>query len=156
MINMDNGTTLGVRRNDVVKYAGGTSASEGMETMVHISRGVCSYFKTPFMIFQNNDRNYPIRSIKDNIPGVCYRTVSKGWIDRRVITLWVQERSALSPLANKRKRVIFLDNYACNFVTPKLKLNLDEINKELSFFPPNSMDLIQLANCFIIQKIEAA
>lgn len=156
IINMDDGRTLGFGGDQSVKYADVTSGGEGMTMLVRISGGARAMVETPFMIFKNKDSNYPIRGVEDDIPGVCYRTGPKGWIDRRVMLLWTKEKRALPALPNGQRRVLFLDNCAGHALTDDLKGSLVDINTEVRFFPANATDLLQPADSFVIQKIKTA
>ena len=156
MINFDNGYTLGFRGDETVKYADVTSGGEGMTMMMRISGGTKSYIENPFMLFKNKDCSYPVRGIPDDVPGVCYRTGPKGWIDSRVMVEWVCERRALSPLPNGRKRILFVDNCSGHNMNAELRSALEKSNTELRYFPANATDLMQPADSFVIQKIKAA
>lgn len=155
-INMDDGRTLGFRGDEHVKYADVTSGGEGMTMLVRISGGPRSFLEVPFMIFKNKDRSYPIRGVPDTVPGVCYRTGPKGWIDGRVMKLWAEEKRALSRLPNNRKRVLFMDNCSSHKMNDELAEILTNINTEIRYFPANATDLLQPADSFVIQKIKAA
>ena len=109
----------------------------------------------PFLIFKNKDSNYPIRGVPDDVPGVSYKTGPKGWIDRRVMNVWLRERRAIAPLSNGRQRVLFMDNRGGHALTPQLEKALQEINTTIRFFPPNATDLLQTADSFVIQKLKA-
>lgn len=80
MINMTDGRALGFQGDNEDKYANVASVGEAMKMTVLISGGDHSYLQMPFMIFNNKDRNHPIRGVPDNIPYVCYRTGPKKWI----------------------------------------------------------------------------
>jgi len=137
-----------------VKYV--TSGGEGMTMMGRISGGSASRIELPFMILKNRDCNYPIRGVPDNIPGVCYRTGPKGWIDRRVMKLWVQERRTMPLLPDGRKRILVMDHCSGHNLTEELKNALNSFKTEIRFFPPNATDLLQSADSFVIQKLKAA
>lgn len=53
--------------------------------MVKVSGGLRGYIRTGFVVFLNANSSYPIRNVEDNVPGVSYRSGSKGRMDRRVI-----------------------------------------------------------------------
>ena len=46
------------------------------------------------LIFTNSGSNYPIRGLEDNIPGVCYRTEPKGWMDQALCAEFFAEPRA--------------------------------------------------------------
>eukprot|EP00644_Phytophthora_capsici_P005978 jgi/Phyca11/98043/e_gw1.2.1094.1 len=83
------------------------------------------------MIFTNADRSYPIRGVKDNVEGVCYRTGPKGWMDKRLFREYLKEPRAQKPDRLGRKKTIFLDNCSTN-----------------------ATDLCQPADSFVIAKIK--
>lgn len=59
--------------------------------IVFIAGGTNARRETPMLIFKNADKNYPIRGLYGNIPGLTYRTGPKAWVERRVLLEWVQE-----------------------------------------------------------------
>lgn len=77
-----------------------------MTIVVEISGGQIAYVKTIPFIFKNANCSYPIRELHDSLPGLCYRTGPKGWIDRRVFHNWVQKPRDLSKIPNNRRRVL--------------------------------------------------
>ena len=94
IINMDNGRTLGFRGDENVKHADVVSGGESMTMMVRITGGPDSHIKAPMIIFQNVNRNYPIQGVPDDIPGVCYRTGPKRWMDRQLFPQWMLEHGS--------------------------------------------------------------
>ena len=74
IFNVDNGKTLGFRGDENVKYADVASGGVGMTMVVRIRGGKFARLEPAFTIFQNESRNYPIRGIPDDVPGVAYRT----------------------------------------------------------------------------------
>ena len=82
VVNLDNGRTLGFRGDTTMKYAEVVSGGESMTMVIRISGGRRSMIEAPMLIFTNSSSNYPIRGLEDNIPGVCYRTGPKGWMDQ--------------------------------------------------------------------------
>ena len=81
MINMDNGRTLGICGEQVIKYVDVVSRGEAMTLVVRVTRGVRAEIKAPMVIFTNSNRNYPICSVANNIPQVTYRSEPKDWMD---------------------------------------------------------------------------
>ena len=78
---MDNGRALGFRGDISVKYTDVVAGGEAITMVVRISGGRRAIIEPPMLIFSNENRNYPIRDLDDNIPGVSYRTGPKGgWI----------------------------------------------------------------------------
>ena len=81
VINLDNGRTLGFAEEIEVKFGDVVSGGQGMTMVVRLSGGRGARIELPFRVFTNKNRNYPIRGVPDNIPGVAYRTGPKGWMD---------------------------------------------------------------------------
>ena len=75
---MDNGRTLDIRREQVIKYTDVVFEEEVMTSVVQVTRGVRAKIKAPMVIFTNSNKSYPIRGIADNIPQVIYQSRSKG------------------------------------------------------------------------------
>jgi hypothetical protein len=78
---MDNGRTLGFRRDTIVKYDDVVFGGDSMTMEVRISEGCRSLIEAPMLIFTNGNSTYPIRGLDDNILGVSYRIGPKGWMD---------------------------------------------------------------------------
>ena len=156
VVNMDNGRTLGFRGDDDVKYADVVSGGESMTMIVRITGGPSSHVEAPMIIFQNQNRSYPIHGVPDNVPGVCYRSGPKGWIDRQLFPEWFLEHRAYQPDPYGRTKTIFLDNYGGHNITPELESALQKTNTKLLFLPPCSTDLCQPADSFVISKIKDA
>jgi hypothetical protein len=81
-VNMDNGRILGFREDTVVKYVDVVAGGDAMTMVIRISGGRRSMVEAPMLIFTNGNNNYPIRGLEDTIPGVCYRTGPKDWMDQ--------------------------------------------------------------------------
>jgi DDE superfamily endonuclease len=156
VINMDNGRTLGFRKEEVIKYADVVSGGESMTMMVYLSGGPASRILPPMMIFQNANCSYHIKGVPNNIPGVSYRTVKKGWNDTALFPEWVKEKRACPPDPYRRKVITYVDNCAGHNMTAELRHELSAKNMELSFFPPNATHLCQPADSFVISKIKDA
>ena len=59
--------------------------------------------ETPFLVFKNDRSPYPIRVVSDSVPGVCYRSQPKSWVDRRVFGGRLSEPRAISALLTGEK-----------------------------------------------------
>ncbi|ETL91449.1 hypothetical protein L917_10001, partial [Phytophthora nicotianae] len=46
-------------------------------------------------VFMNSEGNYPIRGVPDSIPGVCYRSSSKGWRTQKLCREYLKERRVM-------------------------------------------------------------
>ncbi len=94
VINVDNERTLGVRGDNNVKYADVVSGGEGMTMMVCLTGGATSYMQAPMLIFANKSCSYPIATVPNKVPGVCYRSGPQGWNDSILFPQWFMEPQA--------------------------------------------------------------
>lgn len=155
-IDMDSGKTLEYAGSEHVKYCEVVSGGQNFTMMVHVQGGRRGVILPPFMVFQNQDCNYPIKGVPDDVPGISYRTGKKGWMDARVMALMLKERRFVCRRPDGRKQIIFLDNVGSHNTTPELETILKELNIELRYFPPNATHLVQPCDSFVIQIIKAA
>jgi hypothetical protein len=156
VINMDNGRTLGFRRNTTVKYADVIFGGNNMIMVVRISRRCRSLIEAPMLIFTNRNSRYPIRGLDDNIPRVSYKTRPKGWMDQALFPEYFLEPHAFQPDLHGRIKVIWVDNYSSHRITLRLTIVLIEKQIVLRFLPPCCTHLCQSADTFIISKIKDA
>jgi len=96
IFNMDNHMTLARRGEANVNYADVVSGGEGMTMVLRMTGGPHARIEAPFMILMNEDRNYLIQGVDDNIPGVSYRTGPRAWMDQKVFNLWLNEERAIA------------------------------------------------------------
>lgn len=153
-VNLDDGHTLAMKGDKNVKYSDVVSGDMGMTMMVMLGGGSKPRFEIPMIIFQNYRCSYPIQGIADNVPGVCYRSGPKGWMDTRVFEEWLSEKRIMSPLPAGKERVLFVDNASGHKVTAAASAALKGSLTKLNFLPKNATDLCQPADSFIIQKIK--
>ena len=73
-------------------YIGG----ESITLALMITGGSQGHIHTPFLIFTNSQRSYPIRGLRDNVHGVAYRSQAKGWMDRKIFQEWLGDERILS------------------------------------------------------------
>ncbi|KAL3678568.1 hypothetical protein R1sor_021524 [Riccia sorocarpa] len=156
VINMDNGKTLGFRGDNHVKYADVVSGGQGMIMVVKVTGGVHARIGTPFMIFANQDCNYPIGNVPDNVPGVAYRTTKKAFITSACLAEYYRERRCNRPDSQGRKITQWLDNAPEHTRTAAIDQALAEINYDVRSLPENVTHLIQPCDSFIISKIKDA
>lgn len=156
IFNMDNGRTIGFRGDEEIKYADLVSGDEGITMMVRLTGGRDARIQPPMLIFKNDNCSYPIRGVIDNVPGVCYRSGKKGWMDKRVFKEWLSEPRAISKPLNGRRRTLFVDNCSGHNENDDTALLLSRINTNLKKFPANATDLVQPADSFVISKIKDA
>ncbi|CDF38688.1 unnamed protein product [Chondrus crispus] len=155
VFNMDSGRTIGLRGDENVKYAYVVSGDERITMMVRITGGPHACI-APMLVFKNENCSYPIRAVPDTVPGVCYRSGKKGWMDNRVFQEWLSEPRAIRALQNTQRRVLFVDNCSGHNENESVQKCLGEIKTELRKFPLNATDLVQPADSFAISKIKDA
>lgn len=155
-VNMDDSKTLDWRGVVDCKYHDVTSGGQNFTLMVQISGGRRATLEPGFIVFQNAAKNYPIRGCPDNVTGVSYRTGPKGWMDSRVFAEMFNERRFIRKDPHGRRKVIFIDNVGSHKVSEEIQAVLNRLNAEIRYLPPNSTDLTQPADSFVIQAIKAA
>ena len=156
VINLNNGRTLGFRGDTTVKYVEVVSGGESMTMVIRISGGHRSTIEAPMLIFMNSGSNYPIRGLEDNIPGVCYRTGPKGWMDQALFVEFFADPRAFQANIHGRQKLVWVDNYTSHNITPRLTAVLEAKQSALKYLPPCSTHLCQPANTFIILKVKDA
>ena len=156
VVNMDNGRTLGFHGDTTVKYADVVSGGDSMTMVIRISGGRRSMIEAPMLIFTNPNSSYPIRGLDDNIPGVCYRTSPKGWMDQTLFSDYFVEPRAFQSDVHGRSKFIWVDNCTGRNMTPRLTTILEVNNAILKYLPPCSIHLCQPADTFIISKVKDA
>lgn len=52
----------------------------------------------------------------------------KGWVDRRIMLKWLNERREIRPLEHDRRRVLFVENSSGNGLTEDLSAALENFN----------------------------
>lgn len=102
----------------------------------------------------NQNCNYPIQGVPDNIPGVSYRTGKRGWMDKNVFNQWLNEPRAIDKDPAGRTRVIFMDNASGHNETPQQLESLSNINTKIRKLPANSPLLSQLLDSFVNKRIK--
>lgn len=154
VINVDNGGTLGFPVDNEIKHTDMVSGGEEFTMLVRLSGGRDALIELPFMVFRNVDRNYFIKGVPDDFPGVDHRTRPKGWMDTTEMPLWCLELVVIRSLAGGRKRVLFIDNCSGHTMTEARKTAAASINSKVCYFPPNFKYLIQPRDSFIIKNIK--
>jgi hypothetical protein len=134
-VNMDNGRTLGFRGDTVVKYADVIAGGDTMTMVIRILGGRRSMVEAPMLIFTNGSSNYPFRGLEDTIPGVCYRTGPKGWLDQALFSQYFEEPRAYQPNLYNRIKTIWVDNCMGLNITPRLAMVLAEKITTLRYLP---------------------
>ena len=156
VVNMNNGRTLGFRGDTSSSYAEVVSGGESMTMVIRISGGRRSMIEAPMLIFTNPNSNYPIRGLDDNIPGVCYRTGPKGWMDQTLFAEYFSEPRAFQSDVHSRPKIVWVDNCTGHNMTPQLNVVLEAKQAILKYLPSCSTHLCQPADTFIISKVKDA
>jgi hypothetical protein len=154
VIDFDTRKTLGFVGETTIKYADVVSGGEGMTLVVRITGGKAARVTSPMLIFQNENKSYPIRGVPDDVQGACYRTGKKGWTDQRVFREYLMERRAMWPDQKGRLKTIYLDNCGGHLSDDQCPDELQRLNARLCFFPANATDLCQAADSFVIAKLK--
>lgn len=159
VFNMDNGKTLGLKGDRHVKYADVVSGGDPITMMVRLTGGPNARIDPPILIFKNDNRSYPIRGVPDNVPGVCYRSQPKGWMDGELLREWLSEPRAIEALPMRRQTVLYVDNCSSHNNSnnnSRVQRCLHSIRTTMQKFPPNATHLVQPADSLIIQRIKDA
>jgi hypothetical protein len=117
--------TLGFRGDTSLSYVEVVSGGDSMTMVIRISRGRRSMIEAPMLIFTNQNRNYSIRGLDDNIPGVCYRTRPKGWTDQVLFAEYFVEPRAFQSDVYGRPKMVWVDNCTGHNTTPQLSVVLE-------------------------------
>ena len=156
VVNMDNGRTLGFHGDTIVKYAEVVSGGDSMTMVIRILGGRRSMIEASMLILTNPNISYPIRGLDDNIPGVCYRTGPKGWMDQTLFSDYFVKPRAFQSDVHGRSKFIWVDNCTGHNMTPRLSTVLEANNAILKYLPPCSTHLCQSTDTFIISKVKDA
>lgn len=141
VFNMDNGKTLGLGGCSDFEYADVASGGESLTMMVRISGGPAAIVEVPFIVFKDENRSYPIKGVPDNVPGVCYRSQPKGWMDAIVFSEWLQEPRAIAKKVD-RGRELFVDLCGGHIVGDDVTEKLKSLNSTLHKCPANASQLV--------------
>lgn len=95
------------------------------------------------MVFCNTDLDYPINGTPDDVEGVEYRKGPKGWMDTRVMPLWLSEKLVICELPHHRRSQLYVNNYSGYMETFKLKETTENIKTGNKYVPPNVTRFIQ-------------
>lgn len=109
-----------------------------------------AYTGIRFMWFQTWSSLYLMRGVSDSFPGVCYRSVLKEWMDRRVFVKWLLKRRVRTPLRSNKECLLF-NNATVNALTQKVKESLTRSNTDLRYLLKDTTDLCQAADSFLIE-----
>lgn len=146
--NMDNGNTLGFRRDVVIKYADVVSGRDPINMMVRLSGGRGGMIQPPMLIFKNFNCTYHICGVADDVPGIWHRTGRKGWMHRTVLHQWLAEPREIATLSTRNQRVLYVDNFSGHNVSEAVASYTgrigsytnydDEVSSQCHAFSPDS------------------
>lgn len=125
-----------------------------MTKVVRITGGKNGLIHPPFIIFQNKSRNYHIRGLPDDGPGVSHRPGTKGLLDQRELDEGPLEIRAISKDDFRRQPTIFLDNCSDHLESDIQRENLTKLIAVIKFLLKNATHLRQPAESFVIQDFE--
>ena len=158
VVNMDDKKTLALKGDTEIKYADVVSGDEGISMVLRMSGGEHSRLTCPMLIFKNKSRSYPIRNVPDDVPGVTYRSAPKGFMDRLLFTQWLQEPRCNPSDMMKRPTYLFLDNFSGHgFCGDDGETHGDVLTEKsitMCFLPPNTIDMLQPLDSFVISKVK--
>lgn len=154
VINMDNGVTMCLIYDHTVKYGDVVFGSEPITMMARITSRPRAAIQSPFLIFKNNSRSYPIRGAPYSVSGVNYRSSPKGWMHSKVWCQLLTERRAFLAHSGPSKRTLVVDNCSSQIESNEIMLHVNAIQTFLKTLPPNATEYVQSANSFVIQKIK--
>ncbi len=113
----DNSKALGFLGESTVNYAEVRNGSENF-TLVTLVRGAAhAYIESIVAIFKNENANYPILGIADDLEYVSYRTGRKVWMDQRVFYEMFGEERLILREDQERNKLVFLDNVRSHGLT---------------------------------------
>lgn len=155
-IDTNDGKTLAMRGDEHIRFSDVVSGDDGMTMMLLLGGCPAAHMGMPFIVFKNGNSSYPIRGVADDVPGVCYRSQAKGWMDRVKFAEWLGEKRLFEKLPNGQTRVLYVDNAGGHALTEDVKIALKNSNTELRTLPKNATELCQPADSFVIQKVKTA
>ena len=104
--------------------------------LMKISEGRRSMIEALMLIFTNENMNYHICGLDYTISGVCYMTVSKGWIYQIFFTKYFVKPRAFQSDIHGRPKIIWNNNYTGHNMTPQLSIGLEVKQTILRYSPP--------------------
>jgi hypothetical protein len=110
LINIDNGKALGFRGDLVVKYSDVVLGGEAMTMVVRVTGGVRGKIMAPMIIFTNATAAYPIQGVRDNVPGVTYRSSPRGWMNMGIFAEYFADPIAYEGDQYGHRKQVWVDN----------------------------------------------
>jgi hypothetical protein len=156
LINVDNGKTLGFRGDQAVKYSDVVSGGEAMTMVVRVTGGVRGKIMAPMIIFTNAAGAYSIQGVRDNVPGITYRSSPRRWMNMGIFAEYFAVPIAYQGDQYGHWKQVWVDNSLTHNPSPQLQQALVARNTELCYLPACSTSLVQPADQTIIAKIKDA
>ncbi len=97
-----------------------------------------------------------IQGVPDSVPGACYRSEKRGWMDKRVFSEWLSEPRAIRKYPGGLKRILYVDNANEYSKNPLTKPIAEKDQHRTRKFRTNATNLVQPADSFIFSKIKDA
>lgn len=142
------------RGDTVIKYAGVMSRDMRMKIMITVGGGCRAKICVPLLIYKTHNLSYSILGLKDNVPDVTYRSITKGWLEKVIFSECLRFATILKPLPKTRKHIFYMDTGSAH------KLNLDAFDAlkrsctELRVSLVSATDQLQPVDFFLIQRIK--
>lgn len=131
VIDNNYGRTLAMGGDESVVFADVVSGDEGMTMMFMPGGCPRSHLRVSINLFQSKTCSYSIRGWSDDVPGACYGTGPKEWMDRKVFLEWLKEKHFFRRLPGGKKRVLFVENATGQKLTEDVLAALSWSNKEI-------------------------
>lgn len=122
--------------------------------VVRLYGGNNAVINPTMLIFRNKSRSYPIRGFPDDVPGVCYRSSPKAWMDGVTWRVWMTEPRALPKVNNDKKWLIYVDNCSSHKIDGDVPELLEKSSTEICKFPAQANELVKEADSFVIKMIK--
>ena len=134
IIDHDNGRALGFLGESTVNYAEVSNGTEGFTVVPLVRGGVNACIESVFVVFKNQNANYPIMGVPDDLENISYRTGKKGWMDRRVFREMIEEPRFISEDDLGRPQIVFLDNVNSHGRTNEVGFSLQKSEQVCHIF----------------------
>ena len=118
VMNMNNGRTVEFKGDITIPYVEVVSGGVSMTMVIRIYGGRRSTIKIPMLIFTNSNCSYHVYDLDDNIPRICYRIRSKGWMDQTLFAKYFSKAKAFKSNVHGHSKVVWVDNCMGHNMTP--------------------------------------
>lgn len=149
------GIVLDFNGSKHITYAELSSGRDKFTVCVRVSGGTQCKIECTMLVFRNGHRNYSTAGLPDDIPGICYRTQPKGWMDQKLFPAYFSEPRTIASIPEERTRHLCVDVCTAHNMTPELQDALSAINTNLVRFPSNCAHLIQPFDQLVLRSFKA-